>query len=147
MEIRKYDGATSFGLTPRYSQKGDIARIAVAKIKPKATRAIDAAKDEFAKLTDEIKGDFCITDIITKTKDDFTVRFFIKEGDKPAFSDQFSFNTERDLIKKLGKPERDHKQKMKNKSNFNLQENLVGKFQSSYDANEEKLIAAQAKKQ
>ncbi len=147
MEIRKHDHSTSFGLIARYSQKADASRIGIYKIKMKATKAIDDAKDQFARITEEknIKGDFCITDIIAKSKDDFTIKFFIKENDKKAFFDQFTFNTERDLIKKLPKNERDHKQKMKNKSNFNLQENLVNRFQASYNANEEKLHSASAK--
>jgi len=143
MELRKQDASTSFGLTARYSKNAEASRKAISQIKAKATKAIDAAKDEFAKTTEAkgIKGEFCITDIIAKTKDDFVVRFFIKETDKKLFSDQFTINTERDLIKKKERGVRTVDQKSKNKSNHNLQEHTTNKFQESYDKNEQKSLA------
>lgn len=137
MEIRKYNDSTAFGLTAKYSKEGDVARKAMADINPIATKAIDAGKAKFANITQSkgIKGEFCITDIIAQAKDNFLVKFFVKEGEKPTFSDEITINFEKDSMKK-----RDAmfgKQKPNKKSPHILMENITTKFMESYNKNKQ----------
>ena len=133
MQIKRNDSSTSFGLTPRYSKDGKIAKDVLAVGNQKIVKVIDAGKDEFAKFMAQkgIHGDFCITDMYAKTKDDFVVKFFIQENGKTAFPDQFTVNSRRDIIKI--REEVSGNQKQKQKSIYNMQEKITNYFKSSYD--------------
>lgn len=134
MEIQKYDMMTSFGLTGRYSQNANKARKMLSQTNSELINAIDSGKDKFANITQSKgqKGDFCITHIISnsKEKDNFVVRFFIKDKNK-TFSDQIKINAEADSM-----PRRHHgKQQQPQKSAHNLQENIATYFMESYSKN------------
>jgi len=130
MEIRKYNGSTSFGLTARYSQKADLSRKAAAQINPVLTNAIDAGKVKFANITQRksIKGDFCITDVIAQSTNNFIVKFFVKEVKKPIFSDQITIDLKNDSMTQFVP-------KKITEIKHTLMEKITTKFMESYKKN------------